>query len=131
MPPSKPELSEVGKTSIQCLEDSYRWFGDLSIGLKTFDALRHHALALCGEAGEVANLVKKIDRGSLDYNAPATRVALADELADVYTYLCELAGLMGIDLQRAYERKRIVNEQRFILQRRVREAERDVVAGSN
>lgn len=125
MPQKPPPLSEIGRTAIQCIDDSYRWFGDLPLGNKNFDALRHHALALCGEAGEFANIVKKIDRASLDINDAMTRLNMSMELADVYTYLCNIAGILGIDLQNAYNVKRLENDVRFMEQRRERDANRE------
>ena len=63
--------------------------------------------AMCGEAGEAANVVKKLRRyedglkGELDPTEPELRVMLADELADVYCYLDLLATAAGIDLPAA------------------------------
>lgn len=45
---------------------------------------RFLALALCGEVGELANLVKKEWRGDVD---PAYGEKVRDELGDVYAYL--------------------------------------------
>ena len=45
---------------------------------------RFLALALCGEAGELANLVKKEWRGDID---PKYGEKVRDELGDVYAYL--------------------------------------------
>lgn len=56
---------------------------------------RFLALALCGEAGELANIVKKEWRGD---NDPAFREKLADELGDVYAYLRLNALAHGLDL---------------------------------
>lgn len=55
--------------------------------------------AIVGELGEYANLRKKVDRGDITM-AEAKRM-LADELADVVTYLDLLANNLGIDLGQA------------------------------
>jgi NTP pyrophosphatase (non-canonical NTP hydrolase) len=63
--------------------------------------------AMCGEAGEAANVVKKLRRhecglrGALDLPPDQLHAALAEELADVYLYLDLLAGHYGIDLPSA------------------------------
>jgi NTP pyrophosphatase (non-canonical NTP hydrolase) len=121
-PTRKP--SEVAVTSQQCVEDSERWFGD-TISVEPGQVpLPFFALCLAGEVGEFCNIVKKVERGSLDIRESRVRFDMTMELADVYTYLCLIAGLMGVDLQHAYEYKRTVNEKRFAEQRRDREAAR-------
>ena len=52
--------------------------------------------AVVGELGEYANLKKKVDRG--DISREEAQSMLADELADVVTYLDILAFRLGIDL---------------------------------
>jgi len=52
--------------------------------------------AVCGELGEAANIIKKIERG--DFHLDLSREALADELADVLIYLDLLAFQAGVDL---------------------------------
>jgi len=59
--------------------------------------------AVLGELGEAANLIKKIERG--DITLAEGRQALADELADVQTYLDILAFRAGIDLGAATVKK--------------------------
>jgi NTP pyrophosphatase (non-canonical NTP hydrolase) len=60
--------------------------------------------AMAGEAGEACNVVKKIRRhqcgliGQLDPPLIELRIALAEELADVFLYLDLLASKAGIDL---------------------------------
>lgn len=68
--------------------------------------------AMCGEAGEAANVVKKIRRretatvGSLDPALFETlQQQLADELADTLIYADLLAAHYGIDLAAAVMRK--------------------------
>lgn len=67
--------------------------------------------AMCGEAGEAANMVKKLRRietghvGSLDAPERVLRLGLADECADVFLYLDLLATKYGIDLAAAIVRK--------------------------
>jgi NTP pyrophosphatase (non-canonical NTP hydrolase) len=114
------EPGEVAKLSIQCVQDSMRWFGDTVSHEGHY--LVHHSLALAGEVGEFCNIVKKIDRGSLDYDSAEVKYDLAMELADVFIYTLNLAGVLKIDLAQAYKAKRVENEKRFMEQRRKREA---------
>lgn len=55
--------------------------------------------AVLGELGEAANIIKKIERG--DFTLDEAKAMLADELADVQTYLDLLAHRAGVDLGRA------------------------------
>lgn len=60
-------------------------------------SLEYLTLGLVGEAGEVANKVKKIIRdhgGKIDLHQSS---ALAKELGDVLWYAAELAGVIGYD----------------------------------
>src|SRR5262245_16646155 len=90
----------------QCRQDSDRWFPGPGV-----QSVMHHALALGGEVGEVQNVVKKVTRGSLSHEEAGPM--LEDELADVFVYLLNLAGLLGFDLEDAYHRKREYNSERF------------------
>jgi NTP pyrophosphatase (non-canonical NTP hydrolase) len=91
----------------QCGKDSHRWFP------KTADDLGFMTLAMVGEAGEVANVVKKVLRGSLDLKNASAKNQLTMEIADVFIYLMDLCDLLGIDIEKAYNMKRMENEQRF------------------
>lgn len=91
----------------QALADSKRWFPERS------KSLLHHAVGLAGETGEVCNIIKKADRGDIDLHESIHRHKLAMELTDTYIYLLCLAGLLGVDLSKAYDVKRVENERRF------------------
>ncbi len=64
--------------------------------LKDEEKVRFMALALCGEAGELANLIKKDWRG--DAGVPGRRAKIIEELADVGNYAFMLAEALGVDL---------------------------------
>ena len=113
------EPSLLAKMSKQAGEDSEKWFDDCAV----VHSIPHHTLALAGEVGEFANLVKKIERGDLRMGDARVRHALAMELTDVLTYVLNLAYLLNIDLAKAYEVKRNENDKRFTEQRRLREQE--------
>ena len=55
--------------------------------------------ALVGELGELANILKKVDRR--DLTIEQARSEVAKELADVQTYLDRLADACGVDLGKA------------------------------
>ena len=59
------------------------------------DALVYCVLALCGEAGELANKLKK----SMRAGAERDNAVLMDELGDVLWYTQETAGRLGYTLE--------------------------------
>lgn len=56
-------------------------------------------LGLSGEAGEIANKVKKISRDHGGVITDETRSAIKAELGDVLWYVARVAAEFGIDLQ--------------------------------
>jgi len=64
------------------------------------------AIELAGEAGEVAEAVKKFLRAELGIKgSTATKDDIADEMGDMLVALDLLANQLGIDLGKAVERK--------------------------
>jgi NTP pyrophosphatase (non-canonical NTP hydrolase) len=61
--------------------------------------LTYPALGLCGEAGEVAEKVKKTLRDDGGVLSDERRDALSRELGDVLWYLSQLATEAGLDLE--------------------------------
>jgi NTP pyrophosphatase (non-canonical NTP hydrolase) len=102
----------------QCTSDSARWFPGEA------QSLANLTLCMCGEAGEVANLVKKIVRGSLtveqamdlEFMGTLDKDTLQEEIVDVLIYLANLMGaeeLKDIDWKSIWDAKREFNEKRF------------------
>jgi NTP pyrophosphatase (non-canonical NTP hydrolase) len=61
--------------------------------------------AVCGEAGEMANVVKKIRRGDFLLDDPEHKRKLAYEMADAVIYLSLMAQRIGVDLPEAIVEK--------------------------
>jgi NTP pyrophosphatase (non-canonical NTP hydrolase) len=97
----------------QCLSDSNKYFPQYASQGGTTGRLVHFALALCTEAGEFGEIVKKIDRGSFDYSNEGIRAALKNEAVDVLIYLMNIFGELGVDPLKAYFEKRDFNNSRF------------------
>lgn len=87
----------------------------------TITGLLYVALGLAGEAGEVANDVKKILRDDDSVLTPERRERLANELGDVLWYLARTAAEANLDLNHIAE---------LNLARLASRAERGVIAGS-
>lgn len=73
--------------------------------------LIHNALSLAGEAGEIANIVKKLERGDIPFKHAMRE--LPGELADVLIYIMKIAYQSRIDLTDAVEQKMLINSRRF------------------
>ena len=67
-------------------------------GDKTKD-LSHWALGTVGEAGEIAEKVKKIIRDKDSYLSDKDKQELGKELGDVLWYLAVFADFLGIDFE--------------------------------
>lgn len=101
------DLSLMAK---QARHNSERWFVDLHA--RSAETVRlHYVLGLAGEAGEVANLFKKIHTGKRSLEQ--SQDDIAGELADVFTYLLLLADECRVDLLDAFEAKQAICEQRW------------------
>jgi NTP pyrophosphatase (non-canonical NTP hydrolase) len=83
------------------------------------DNLLYPTLGLCGEAGEVAEKVKKMIRDDGGVLSEERRAALAKELGDVLWYVAQLATEAGLELDsiaKANLEKLLSRQQRNVLQ---------------
>lgn len=115
-----PELlaRAVGQLGAGMHADSAAWFP--VVHDRGHDAiLNHFVLGVGGEAGEVLDVWKKADICGLvstcaqHADGKHDQGALADEMADVFTYLLALAHEAGVDLVAAYLAKRQGNTLRW------------------
>lgn len=74
--------------------------------------VRFLTLALAGEIGELANLIKKEWRGDKKARGPAWRRKVDDEIADIYIYTGILARVLGRNVHRDALRKTLEVEAR-------------------
>ena len=78
-----------------------------------YGGLEYLTLGVCGEAGEVAEKVKKQIRRGGDRDDPAFAAEVAKEIGDVLWYLSRLSARLGfsletiaqINLEKTYDRK--------------------------
>lgn len=70
---------------------------------KRLDNLEYPTLGLAGEAGEVANIVKKIQRDHGGEINDEIRAKLKDELGDVLWYISACADELGLSLEEIAE----------------------------
>jgi NTP pyrophosphatase (non-canonical NTP hydrolase) len=90
-------------------ESKFPW--DQMITPDNLQTLQYLALALCGESGELANSIKKVIRGDVDYDSQ--RPEIIAEVTDVFIYVLKLAYQMDFDLEGAYLEKMKLNREKF------------------
>ncbi|MBD5199376.1 MAG: nucleoside triphosphate pyrophosphohydrolase family protein [Bacteroidales bacterium] len=64
------------------------------------NSITYLSLALCGEAGEIADKVKKVIRDQNGKYSPPDLEAIAMEIGDVLWYAANLANALGYDFDR-------------------------------
>jgi NTP pyrophosphatase (non-canonical NTP hydrolase) len=79
------------------------------------------ALGLVGEAGEIANKLKKVIRDNSGILSDDVRESVSDEIGDVLWYAAQLATEMGADLNTIAQRN---------IDKLASRKERGVIAGS-
>ena len=111
----------LAELAAQQHKQSWRWFPNIAGDLK------HHVLGLAGEVGEVANLVKKWDRGDFElgdsiqverpyetqFDEQTYREVIGEEVIDVLIYVLNICAVLGIDPDEILEMKNELNESRF------------------
>jgi NTP pyrophosphatase (non-canonical NTP hydrolase) len=95
----------------ECWANSRRWFPELH-ERRWWEQMLHQTLGLAGEAGEVANKIKKADLRNQTY-AKEWVDDIGSELADVVTYAFNVASLLQIDLSIAIADKQAICEERW------------------
>lgn len=68
-------------------------------------------LLLGEEVGELFKAVRQSEGLAMDANSNLTEIA--DELADIFIYLCAIANRKGIDLELAFRQKEEKNKKRI------------------
>jgi NTP pyrophosphatase (non-canonical NTP hydrolase) len=79
-------------------EDYQSAAGTTALYPRRFQNLEYPTLGLAGEAGEVANIVKKIQRDDQGVLTDEKREKLKDELGDVLWYISACADELGLTL---------------------------------
>lgn len=78
-----------------------------------FHGLKDEALSLLIEAGELAEHLRWRSDAELREAIVANPTGVEDELADVLYWTLLIAHDLGIDLEAAFERKMLQNEQKY------------------
>ncbi|MCX8178251.1 MAG: nucleotide pyrophosphohydrolase [Candidatus Aenigmarchaeota archaeon] len=110
------ELREIQKKQLEFDKEYFKKFWDIKNDKIFIERLQYIVVALVGEIGEYANIVKKISR---DYenlnrnNFNQKREELIEELVDCFIYLIIAANLLDIDLEREFLKKLEKNKKRF------------------
>lgn len=84
-------------------EDYQKAAGVTALYPRRLENLEYPTLGLAGEAGEVANIVKKIQRDFGGEITVETRAKLKDELGDVLWYISACADELGLTLEEIAE----------------------------
>jgi NTP pyrophosphatase (non-canonical NTP hydrolase) len=97
-----PKRLDISTLAARCHANSARWFPTNHLSERT--AITHCTLGLAGEAGEVANKVKKF-YGYTDQAVPDDlRAAIVEELIDTLIYDLVLLDVLGADIPAEVER---------------------------
>ena len=107
------EIVEINKT----FSESRGWFFHKSNNNKEFlEKIQYNSIALAGEVGEFANLVKKSVRSNLsngEFPNDEMLKRMREEITDVFIYLLLTASLLDVNLEKEFLASIKKNEKRF------------------
>lgn len=98
-------ITDINEMAYQCGEDTRHWFPGIA------DNPTFLILAACGEIGELANLQKKVERGT--HSPDDVTGQMVDEAMDALIYLFCYLEHEGQDLAVLYDKIRERNVKRF------------------
>jgi len=109
------ELRDIQRMQKDFDLEYFREFWEIE-GYEDFlDRLEYLVVALTGEIGEFANLVKKLRREymhmGIEKNEYVSR--LREELTDIFIYTLIAANLLDMDLEEWFKKKMEFNRERF------------------
>jgi NTP pyrophosphatase (non-canonical NTP hydrolase) len=94
------------------LQNAIRDFADRR-NWQQFHTPKNLAMAICGEAGELAAEFQWLTPTQSSYLTSEQLEAVRLEIADVAIYLLRCADVLGIDVAAAVREKLAINESRF------------------
>ncbi len=111
------ELIDLQKKQEAFDEEYFKIFGKISNDTQELiRKLEKLIVALTGEIGEFANMIKKISR---DYENAREEPSkdrienLKEEITDCFIYILIIANILNINLEEEYMKKMNLNKQRF------------------
>lgn len=101
-------------TPVEALKDGIRRFAAVR-GWEPYHTPKNLALALASEVGELCDILRWLtaDESVAAASDPATREAIADELADIANIVLLLSAHTGIDLSDAVAAKMTKNALKY------------------
>lgn len=110
------DLKEIIKYQ-RNFDRKHGWDWSNSTGKEKIKHLQYGIIALTGEIGEFANIVKKILREYRSLGRLPTKEKiemLKEELVDIFIYTIKIASqLLNMDLEKEYFKKMKINEEKF------------------
>jgi len=110
------ELKEISKFQRKFDRKHFPEFWNLKTDEDFLHRLQYMTVALAGEMGEFANVVKKITRDfeTLKIKPKEKSIEkLKEELTDCFIYTLIISNLLEMDLEKEYFRKMGFNKKRF------------------
>jgi NTP pyrophosphatase (non-canonical NTP hydrolase) len=110
------QLREIQKIQKDFDKEYFKKFWEINDEKTFIERLQYLTVALAGEIGEYANIVKKISRDFENLNDAVSderKQSLIEEMTDCFIYIIIIANLLGIDLEKEYMKKLEKNKKRF------------------
>ncbi len=108
------ELKDIIEEQRQ-FSERHGWHWKVEDMEKMIKRLEYGTIAMTGEMGEFANIVKKVIRDR-EANIPIDSKMfdyLREELVDVFIYVMLMSVSLGMDLESGWKAKKAKNEERF------------------
>lgn len=110
------ELKDIQKVQKDFDKEFFKKLWEINDEKVLIQRLQYLTVALAGEVGEYANIVKKISRDFENLKDPISnerKQALIEEMTDCFIYIIIIANLLEVDLEKEYMKKLEKNKQRF------------------
>ena len=104
-------MSKLSLKENPTIADFQRYVADMKTerGFNQTDVI-YDCLLLNEEVGELCKAIRKYKGKRIDANSSVG--AVSEELADIFIYICSIANITGVDLEKAFRDKEEVNKKR-------------------
>ncbi len=92
------------------LRDFQQYVKDMEQARGLQNDIHHYSLMMGEEVGELFKAIRKREKHQIDKNSQVG--SIEEELADIFIFICAIANLYNIDLEKALREKEKVNAAR-------------------